>query len=254
MAWIFKAQFFEPAASCPGCPPGDSNRWTQQSDRLLGHKDGSVTYLARNIAESRIAEAVIARDLRWISGYVSVKAPHSGPVWWHQDWWCWAHPISFHPEPAQVALLCYLIDTTVENGALRILPGTHHRSIGLHSALGEAEASTVDSANLAARDQPEQVTLELSAGDAVVIDYRLLHGTHPNESDVRRNCLLLNFAPSWRDLPLEIRGHLIRHPALPDEAERSCAGAELPFLPTFNGVPRDLELSRFAPTSFVAAC
>ena len=210
--------------------------------------------MARNIAESRIAEAVIARDLRWISGYVSVKAPHSGPVWWHQDWWCWAHPISFHPEPAQVALLCYLIDTTVENGALRILPGTHHRSIGLHSALGEAEASTVDSANLAARDQPEQVTLELSAGDAVVIDYRLLHGTHPNESDVRRNCLLLNFAPSWRDLPLEIRGHLIRHPALPDEAERSCAGAELPFLPTFNGVPRDLELSRFAPTSFVAAC
>jgi hypothetical protein len=202
---------------------------------------------------SRIAAAVAARDLRWISGYISVKASHSGPVWWHQDWWCWAHPISFQPEPAQVALLCYLVDTTVENGALRILPGTHHRSIGLHSALGEAEAGTVESANLAARDHAEQVTLELAAGDAVLIDYRLLHGTHANESNERRNCLLLNFAPAWRDLPLEIRAHLIRHPALPSEAERARAGAELPLLPTFKGVPRDLELSRRAPTGFIAA-
>jgi hypothetical protein len=209
--------------------------------------------LAAEERRLRIAEAVSARDLRWISGYISVKAPHSGPVWWHQDWWCWAHPISFQRQPAQVALLCYLVDTSVENGALRVLPGTHHRSIELHAALDENEDGLLESANPAARDHPAQLTLELAAGDAALVDYRLLHGTHANGSDVRRDCVLLTFAPSWRELPVEIRAHLIRHPALPCAAERARARAELPLLPAFEGVPRDLELSRIAPPKFDAS-
>lgn len=31
-----------------------------------------------------LAQAVGATDLRWISGYVSVKQGRSGPRWWHQ--------------------------------------------------------------------------------------------------------------------------------------------------------------------------
>jgi hypothetical protein len=33
---------------------------------------------------------------------------------------------------------------------------------------------------VAMRDHPNQVTLSVRAGDAVVTDYRLLHGTHAN--------------------------------------------------------------------------
>ncbi len=36
-----------------------------------------------------------APDLKWLSGYVSSKAPHSPALWWHQDWWCWDHPFGF---------------------------------------------------------------------------------------------------------------------------------------------------------------
>lgn len=42
----------------------------------------------------RIAASIGAEDLRWISGYVSVKEAHTPPLWWHQDWWCWDHPVS----------------------------------------------------------------------------------------------------------------------------------------------------------------
>jgi ectoine hydroxylase-related dioxygenase (phytanoyl-CoA dioxygenase family) len=35
---------------------------------------------------------------------------------------------------------------------------------------------------------PHQVTLPLASGDAVAIDYRLLHSTHANTTDTRRVC------------------------------------------------------------------
>jgi hypothetical protein len=220
-------------------------RWNDRPVRLL---------LESEHRRRTLIDAIAARDLRWISGYVSVKESHSGPLWWHQDWWCWDHPISYRAEAAQVAVLCYLTDTAAKNGALRVLRGTHRRSIDVHAALAEVEAtgpSEVDGNHAAIRDHPEQVTLELTAGDAVVIDYRLLHGTHGNESGERRDCLLLNFTPAWRDLPDDIRAHLIQQPGLPAVGEHANE-ALMPLLPSFKGVPRDLELSRVAPRGFTA--
>jgi ectoine hydroxylase-related dioxygenase (phytanoyl-CoA dioxygenase family) len=100
-------------------------------------------------------------------------------------------------------------------------------------------------------DHPDQVTFSLNAGDAVAIDYRLLHGTHGNASDARRDCVILNFTPCWRDLPSDIRGHLISHPALPSAEEYP---ALMPWasevLPRFLGEPRDLPVTRMAPHDF----
>ena len=214
--------------------------------------------LASERRRERLAEATGARDLRWISAYVSVKEPQSGALWWHQDWWCWDHPITYRREAAQVAVLCYLTDTSAQNGALRVLPGTHHHSVPVHATLPKAhthEVGDLDEAHPAMRDQPDQLTLELNAGDAVVLDYRLLHSTHPNTSPERRDCLLLTFAPSWESLPPSLRAHLIRHPALPSDEERAAVPAAwLPLLPSFNGTPHDLELNRVVPADFAVDC
>jgi hypothetical protein len=189
--------------------------------------------VARMLAHDRRVRAIAATagasDLRWISGYVSVKDPHSEALEWHQDWWCWDHPVSFRREAPQVALLCYLSPTTASNAALRVLPGSHHRVPPV------AEAKT----------------LALEAGDAVLIDYRLLHGTHPNAGDTRRDCLILNFAPAWRSLPADVHAHLIRHPALPGSGEADVRPRyPMRLLPDFAGEPRDLPLSRMPPASF----
>jgi ectoine hydroxylase-related dioxygenase (phytanoyl-CoA dioxygenase family) len=204
-----------------------------------------------------LADALAAQDLRWISGYVSVKDPRSEALEWHQDWWCWDHPVSFRPAASQVALLCYLSDTSEQSGALRVLPGSHRGSDVLHALLPEAhaqEADGVPAGHPAMRDHPRQVTLRARAGDGVVLDYRLLHGTHPNRGRDRRASVLLSFAPSWRTLPDDVRAHLIRHPALPSATERG----ELPgwtreLLPSYHGVPRDLSLNRTAPSEFAVA-
>jgi ectoine hydroxylase-related dioxygenase (phytanoyl-CoA dioxygenase family) len=215
--------------------------------------------VASFLCSARLTGAVIraigAGDLRWTSGYVSIKDPGSPPLWWHQDWWCWDHPVSFRREAAQVALLCYLGDTDRANGALRVLPGSHRQSVSLHASLPEAHAQSakIEEGNPALRPDPDEVTLQMRAGDAVIIDYRLLHGTHANTSRRRRDCLILNFAPAWNALPPDIRAHLIRSIALPQPGDREPSVAERSFLPAFEGPRRDLPLSRTPPADFVVA-
>jgi hypothetical protein len=195
-----------------------------------------------------------ANDLRWISGYISIKEAHSPALWWHQDWWCWDHSASYQRSPVQMAVLCYLAETTIENGALRVLPGSHHASAPIHAHLPDAHSrfpTDPDPGDPAMSNLPGQVTLALKAGDAVVLDYRLLHGTHANTSDFRRDCIILNFAPAWRQLPEDIRAHLISHPAQPLEHEIVppwLLHREL--LPAFSGVRRDLTVNRNAPPTF----
>jgi len=105
----------------------------------LRWKDGVVRlFLSSKYRMQRLREVLNARDLKWISGYVSVKDANSPALWWHQDWWCWNHPISFRKTTSQVSVLCYLCDTTPQNGALRVLAGSHHKSLPLHAFLPEA--------------------------------------------------------------------------------------------------------------------
>jgi Phytanoyl-CoA dioxygenase (PhyH) len=131
-------------------------------------------------------DATAADDIRFISAYVSVKDAHSAALSWHRDWWCWDHPVSYRPQASQVAVLCYLADTTEANAALRVVPGSHLRSTGLDN----------------------DRTLEARAGDAVVIDYRLLHGTYANCTHDRRTS------------PPPLRWHAARSPAQPRATRR----------------------------------
>lgn len=212
-------------------------------------------------AERRIAairELLDARHLAWISGYVSTKASHSPALWWHQDWWCWDHPVSYRRPASQIALLCYLGATDETSGALRLLPGSHHRSVPLHATLPEAhgdDANALSVAHPALNDDPGQVTVNVQPGDAVIIDYRLLHGTHPNAKPSRRDCILLSFVPDWPRLPDEIKAHLAMHPALPTETERR--GSDIPsycgLLPDYSGTPTSLAVNRIAPAVFAAS-
>jgi ectoine hydroxylase-related dioxygenase (phytanoyl-CoA dioxygenase family) len=126
----------------------------------------------------------------------------------------------------------------------------------IHALLPERHAEPADAVeegHAAMTDQPGQVTIGLAAGDAVVIDYRLLHGTHGNARDTRRDCVLLSFTPSWRDLPADVRGHLIQHPALPADGEQPPAdGWEAQYVPHFDGVPKSLPVNRNPPRVFEA--
>ena len=199
-------------------------------------------------------EAFRGDDLKWISGYVSTKEAHSPALWWHQDWWCWDHAISYRRAPSQIATLCYLTDTDENNAALRVLPGSHLKSAPIHAILPEAHgnaARQLESGHAAMSDLPNQETLCLKSGDAVALDYRLLHGTHGNTSDARRDCVLLSFTADWQQLPDDIKAHLIQHPAQPSKNEVAQVPPTISkFLPAYEGARLSLPLNRNAPSLF----
>jgi ectoine hydroxylase-related dioxygenase (phytanoyl-CoA dioxygenase family) len=197
----------------------------------------------------RVRSASNGTDLRWLTAYLGVKEPHSGPLPWHQDWWCWDHPISWAPAAPQVALLCYLDAAGPSRGGLRVLPGSHRSTGRLHELVSAARSDPRPD-DPVMRDHPDQVSISTAAGDAVLVDYRLLHGTHEHDSPAPRSCLILNFAPDWRTLPPPIRAHLIQSWSLPDDAERAIVEPTMAqWLPNFTGRRRDLPLNRTPPVS-----
>jgi len=104
----------------------------------LRWNDPALRLIASEQRDHTLGDALQADDLRWVSAYISIKEPHSPPLWWHQDWWCWHHPASYLRATTQVAVLAYLGDTSAENGGLRVLPGSHRKSSPIHALLPEA--------------------------------------------------------------------------------------------------------------------
>lgn len=209
--------------------------------------------LASRMRRARLVTALEAPDLKWISGYLSIKGPRTPPLYWHQDWWCWDHDVSYADAAPQIAVLVYLEAAYADNGALRLMTGSHRRRVAMHDVLPDphgTEADVLAPDHPALCDAPEQTTIEVAAGDAVVLDYRLLHGTHANASLQFRNAILLSFCPNWSGLPQDIRGHLISHPALPPEGVLARPMPFADLLPGFGGERCDLPINRLPPPSF----
>ena len=145
------------------------------------------------------------------SGYVISKPPGGPALFWHQDWWGWQHAISRDARIAQIALFLYLTDTTRENGCLRLIPGSHRRAHQLHDLVDAhdptlAEVKNPDDAAFASH--PDEIDVPVTAGDVVVVDARLIHGAHPNRTDLERTNITLWWHPDYEDLPAEIRARI----------------------------------------------
>lgn len=114
-------------------------------------------------------------------------------VAWHQDATYWG----LEPPIALTAWFA-IDDSDVENGCMRVLPGTHQSGIREH---GTADAT----GNLLSINQEVPVTpaeaataadLILRAGEMSLHDGALIHGSLPNRSHRRRCGLTLRYIPT----------------------------------------------------------
>ena len=150
-------------------------------------------------------------DARFTSGYIISKPPGGPPLFWHQDWWGWRHPVSRTDRIVQIALFLYLTDTRRENGCLRVIPGSHRRPHPLHEVIDAhdpALATVENPDDPAYASHPDEVDVPVSAGDVVVADARLVHGAHPNRSGQERTNITLWWHPHYAELPPGIRARL----------------------------------------------
>ena len=148
---------------------------------------------------------------KWLAGYLISKPGIAPPLFWHQDWWGWSDNVSYGDKPLGLGFMYYLSDTSPENGCLRVIPGTHRNWHALHDlpeAHNEELSRAKDITSNAFQSHPDEVSVEVKAGDLVVMDSRLLHSAYANNSGNERSLLTLWYLPEYDTMPGPIRGEL----------------------------------------------
>lgn len=138
-------------------------------------------------------ESVIGPDiLCWGSSFFTKQAHDPAFVSWHQDATYWGL------EPAEIVTAWVaLTDSLADNGAMRVVPGTHRMDQMPHR-------DTFDPRNLLTRGQEVMVdvdpgtavTLELQPGEMSLHHVRLVHGSDPNPSDRPRIGFAIRYMPT----------------------------------------------------------
>lgn len=190
------------------------------------------------------------------SAFLLSKPPHAPPLYWHQDWWAWDDPVSAIGYPAQLFLMYYLTDTRIENGCLRLIPGTHRKRIALHDQLPSAHGDETYHAELDSAqfiDHPDAVNVTVKAGDLVVGDARLLHAAHPNQTDQHRTCLTLWYIPDFDVLTDRMKAMIARKTPMepPNWWEGDAGDAVKPLIPLYDGDAEPIPWNRI-PGKYLA--
>jgi len=179
--------------------------------------NGSLIHLADNpefadiIASPKLLELLWecgATDPRFTGGFLISKPGGGPPLFWHQDWWGWDSAVSYLPHAQQLFVMIYLTDTYVDNGCLRVIPGSHVRDHGLHhldTAHSEGMQGYQDPTNTAYAEHPDQMAVPVRAGDVLIGDARLIHGAFANRTNQERPLLTLWFMPHWSSMPASMR-------------------------------------------------
>ena len=125
-----------------------------------------------------IVEAILGPNIETFgNGQSLVKEPVGGhPKHLHQDSAYFEHKFE-----GPVAILNYVVDTTLQNGALHVVPGSHK--------MGQlAHIDTFSHLGLDEDEWPWEAALPIEgqAGDSIFFNVKTVHGSKPNYSDQPR--------------------------------------------------------------------
>lgn len=134
-------------------------------------------------------------------GHWLQRGPGAEDQWLHRDELVWSDVPRPHPE-LQLASVIAFVDFTRDNGATRLVPGSHRWPDRARPA-AEQMQTPVD---------PEQITYaEMPAGAAVIYLGGTIHGGSANVTDVPRRAAHLSYTLGW--LRTEENNYLSSPPA-----------------------------------------
>lgn len=136
------------------------------------HSDFVRSILAREDVVGLIS-AIAGGDL-WISMDQAVtKHPGAGIFRWHQD-------NGYNQlKREHFQLWVALTETRLQNGALKLVPGSHKRGLLPHTFKGVGQMECDEQVG-------EHVTVDADAGDVIIFSSLMLHCTGPNDADCKR--------------------------------------------------------------------
>ena len=175
---------------------------------ILPH-DPSFVRFARNDDLLDMVAQLIGEDIAlWNSSFFAKPARVGSTTPWHQDGEYWPmRPL------ATCTVWIAVDDSTVENGCLRVIPGSHQGQrvrkhvtndapgLALHQELPPSEMN-----------KEAAVDLILSAGQISLHDVFLVHGSEPNRSAKSRRGMTLRFMPTTSHFDRDIEISLSKDP------------------------------------------
>jgi len=172
----------------------------EHGGRLAGvvrHKPHLLfTWLADLVRHPAILDAVEdvlgPNLLAWSTSFFIKEAHDPAYVSWHQDATYWGLSA-----PDVLTAWVAFTDATVENGAMRMVPGSHaeqleHRdTFAPHNLLSRGQEIAVDV------DEARGVDILLRAGEMSLHHVRMVHGSPANRSDDRRIGFAIRYIPTY---------------------------------------------------------
>lgn len=135
------------------------------------------------------ASQILGGSVRfWHDQLFSKPAKHGGVVAWHQDYSYWTRTVPI----AHLTCWIALDDSTVENGCLQYVPGSHRWNLlpitGLAGNMEEIMTVLTDEQKAAFQPVP----IELKKGECAIHHSLLIHGSYENRSDRPRRATVIN--------------------------------------------------------------
>lgn len=164
----------EPFFASPAHAWGDRAAWIHERLSAL---------LADRLAE-------VLPDHRVFMIAVTAKGRHGSPIKFHHDW-----TYTDERRHRPVFLWCPLVDCDPSTGSLKVVPGSHRWSSGIRPSrrLEVTELHQEDYERLS-------VGPAVPAGDAIVFDPAVIHGSGPNPLAHARPAITIAMAPRGADL------------------------------------------------------
>jgi len=167
--------------------PGESTK-----DIREWHEESLYLYdIAMNPKILDLVEGILGPDFYlWASNFF-IKDPHTTAiVGWHQDAYYW--PMA--PQGRTVTVWLAFDDVDAENGAMKIIPGSHVSGIIKHKRSTQTDSVLTLELERGSFREDTAVQFRLKAGEVSLHDDRAVHGSPANPSDRRRAGLTLRYS------------------------------------------------------------
>jgi chlorinating enzyme len=145
-----------------------------------------------------IVESLIGPDIALFSSHFICKPKGNGKrVPWHEDSSYWKTML---PDPMEVVTVWLAIDSSRrENGCMQIIPRTHNtgkKGFSDYDPVDAAQNVFPNEVTKTQRDESKSVAIELEPNHASLHDGRVIHGSEPNFSQLRRCGYTMRYIPS----------------------------------------------------------
>jgi chlorinating enzyme len=139
-------------------------------------------------------ERFLGPDIVLWSSHFLCKPPGKGMIVpWHEDSAYWGDTL----KPHKVMTVWLAIDdSNVENGCMRVIPGTHHNGFSdYEDVTGENKVfkTQIKGDQI---DESKAVDLVIRAGECHLHDAKLIHGSNANKSNNRRCGYTMRYMPA----------------------------------------------------------